>query len=74
MGPVARCCGLSCCSPSFSDRQSKGAWLAGLAAIVLLFALPFVYAMYKAIEWRWWVSGIRFGDVRFESDMQAAPN
>ena len=30
---------------------------------------PFVYAVYKAIEWRWWVSGIRFGDVRFESKL-----
>ena len=25
---------------------------------------------YKAIEWRWWVSGIRFGDVSFESDVR----
>jgi uncharacterized membrane protein YjgN (DUF898 family) len=33
------------------------------------FALPFVYAMYKAIEWRWWVSGIRFGEVTFESNL-----
>jgi uncharacterized membrane protein YjgN (DUF898 family) len=47
-------------------------WLAGLASIVLVFALPFVYALYKAIEWRWWVSGIRFGDVGFESDMDRA--
>ena len=30
---------------------------------------PFGYAIYKAIEWRWWVSGIRFGDVRFESKL-----
>ena len=28
--------------------------------------LPFGYAIYKANEWRWWVSGIRFGEVRFE--------
>ena len=28
--------------------------------------------MYKAIEWRWWVSGIRFGDVEFQSDMGRA--
>jgi hypothetical protein len=25
--------------------------------------------MFKAVEWRWWISGIRFGDVRFESDL-----
>jgi uncharacterized membrane protein YjgN (DUF898 family) len=41
-----------------------------VAAAVAVFALPFIYAMYKAIEWRWWVSGVRFGDVRFESGMR----
>lgn len=30
---------------------------------------PFIYACYRAIEWRWWVSGIRFGEVRFTSDL-----
>jgi len=33
-------------------------------------AWPFIYAAFKAVEWRWWVSGIRFGDVHFESDMR----
>jgi uncharacterized membrane protein YjgN (DUF898 family) len=46
----------------------------GVVALVIaaveVFALPFIYAMYRAIEWRWWVSGVRFGDVRFESDMR----
>ena len=57
--------------PVVLGYQSKP-WLAGLASIVFVFALPFVYAMYKAIEWRWWVSGIRFGDVAFASDMGRA--
>lgn len=38
--------------------------------LIDMFLLPFVYAMYKAIEWRWWVSGIRFGDVYFESSLK----
>uniref|UniRef100_Q07IK6 DUF898 domain-containing protein n=1 Tax=Rhodopseudomonas palustris (strain BisA53) TaxID=316055 RepID=Q07IK6_RHOP5 len=38
-----------------------------LLGIVALIALPFLYAAYKAIEWRWWVSGLRIGEVRFES-------
>lgn len=33
-------------------------------------AFPFIYAMFKAIEWRWWVSGIRFGGMHFESTMK----
>jgi uncharacterized membrane protein YjgN (DUF898 family) len=32
--------------------------------------LPFGYAIYKACEWRWWVSGIRFGDLRFASNLR----
>ena len=37
--------------------------------VVALIALPFLYAAYKAIEWRWWVSGLRIGEVRFESTL-----
>ena len=40
-----------------------------VATVVLLIGMPFVYGAFKAIEWRWWVSGIRFGEVSFESDM-----
>jgi uncharacterized membrane protein YjgN (DUF898 family) len=28
--------------------------------------------MYKAIEWRWWVSGLRIGEVRFDNDLDIA--
>jgi hypothetical protein len=28
-------------------------------------ACPFIYAAMRAIEWRWWVSGIRIGEVGF---------
>jgi uncharacterized membrane protein YjgN (DUF898 family) len=41
-----------------------------VAGLAFAIALPFIYAMYKAIEWRWWVSGIRFGQVQFQSEMQ----
>jgi uncharacterized membrane protein YjgN (DUF898 family) len=44
-----------------------------LSAVVFFadfLALPFIYAMYKAIEWRWWVAGIQFGEVRFESSLR----
>lgn len=44
-------------------------WLLALPAAALVIPLPFLYAGYKAIEWRWWVSGLRFGEVRFECGM-----
>jgi uncharacterized membrane protein YjgN (DUF898 family) len=43
----------------------------GLLWLIWLIALPFIYGSFKAIEWRWWISGIRFGDVSFESDLSS---
>lgn len=45
-------------------------WFLALSAVILTIAAPFVYAAFKAIEWRWWVSGLRFGEVRFESELE----
>jgi uncharacterized membrane protein YjgN (DUF898 family) len=44
-------------------------WLLTPVAIVVFPLLPVLYANYKAVEWRWWLSGIRFGAVRLESTM-----
>jgi uncharacterized membrane protein YjgN (DUF898 family) len=46
-------------------------YVVGLLWPIWLFALPFIYGGFKAIEWRWWVSGIRFGEVSFKSDLSA---
>jgi uncharacterized membrane protein YjgN (DUF898 family) len=43
--------------------------LGSIFGLVVAVAAPFAYAAYKAIEWRWWASGIRFGDVQFESKL-----
>ncbi|THD59474.1 MAG: DUF898 family protein [Bradyrhizobium sp.] len=62
-------------------RQGWWLWLLGVLVVVmalaaakapgvsslLMVAAPFLYGTFKAIEWRWWLSGIRFGAVRFES-------
>ena len=50
----------------------RGWWLWPLAPIAfyVLPLAPFVYGAFKAVEWRWWLSGIRFGGVRLESTMR----
>ena len=50
-------------------KQAWYLWLIAPFAILLFPLLPFVYAQFKAIEWRWWLSGIRFGGVRLESSL-----
>ena len=52
---------------SVAGAPPGGSAIVGLLMLIWLFSLPFIYGTFKAIEWRWWVSGIRFGDVRFES-------
>jgi uncharacterized membrane protein YjgN (DUF898 family) len=44
-------------------------WLLAPIAYFVLPLAPFVYGAYKAVEWRWWLSGIRFGGVRLESTL-----
>src|ERR1700736_6482644 len=50
----------------------RGWWLWPLAPIAfyVLPLAPFVYGAFKAVEWRWWLSGIRFGGVRLDSTMR----
>ena len=43
----------------------------GLVALCFVVAAPFIYSGYKAITWQWWISGIRFGEVSFASDLSA---
>jgi uncharacterized membrane protein YjgN (DUF898 family) len=43
--------------------------IASLLVIPAYITAPFIYGAYKAIEWRWWVSGLRFGDVSFGSSL-----
>ena len=43
--------------------------ISSIVALLILLMIPFIYGLFKAVEWRWWLSGIRFGDVRFESSL-----
>jgi uncharacterized membrane protein YjgN (DUF898 family) len=53
----------------FASMVTGSQTLVGVTWIVALILWPFIYGAYKAIEWRWWVSGLRLGDVSFESDL-----
>ncbi len=62
-------------------KQAWWLWLLSWPAAIFVFPLPFIYAIFKAIEWRWWVNGMRMGQdsgqdsanqVRFESDLDFA--
>jgi len=56
----------------FGTRASViGNFVVGLITLIWVIALPFIYGAFKAIEWRWWISGIRFGEVSFQSDLSA---
>lgn len=46
-------------------------WLLAPFALVLFPAFPFLYAAFKVAEWRWWLSGIRFGNLHLESSLKA---
>jgi len=50
-------------------KRAWGLWIAMPFAILFWPFFPLVYAHFKAIEWRWWLSGIRFGDVRLDSTL-----
>ena len=52
-------------------KQTWWLWVALLMVSLAFPLLPFVYAYYKAVEWRWWISGIRFGEVRLESTLRS---
>jgi uncharacterized membrane protein YjgN (DUF898 family) len=56
-------------SPWEFFKRAWHLWLAAPFAMVLFPLFPFVYARFKAAEWRWWLEGVRFGDVRLESDL-----
>ena len=45
--------------------------IVALPIFLLLFSAPFAYPVFKAVVWRWWIRGIRFAEINFESDLRA---
>jgi uncharacterized membrane protein YjgN (DUF898 family) len=56
------------------DFFKKGWWLWLLTpiAVITYVGMPFVYALFKAIQFRWWLNGLRLGGVRLESRLDPA--
>jgi uncharacterized membrane protein YjgN (DUF898 family) len=50
-------------------KQVWWLWLLFWPSFFILIPLPFIYGALKAIEWRWWIGGIRLGGVSFESNL-----
>jgi uncharacterized membrane protein YjgN (DUF898 family) len=47
-------------------KRGWGLWLLSLPIVTL----PFTYLALQAVIWQWWLCGIRFGEVRFESNLR----
>jgi len=56
-------------SRALSPVSGNASQVMGLVVILMLLLAPYIYAVFKAVEWRWWMSGIRFGEVRLESTL-----
>ena len=55
--------------PALLPLARSASQIMGAVTLLMLVLAPFIYAAFKAVEWRWWMSGIRFGEVRFESTL-----
>jgi hypothetical protein len=54
--------------PVLYELTKQGAWF--LLMLPTLPALVFIYARFKALQWKWWLEGVRIGDVRAASTLQ----
>jgi uncharacterized membrane protein YjgN (DUF898 family) len=55
-----------------SEEEAVAAAVGGVVAVAMLLAsplIPFLYAAFKATEWRWWASGLRFGKLTVASNL-----
>ena len=50
-------------------KRGWGLWLAA-PFMLLIIPIPFIYGAFRAIEWKWWVEGLRFGEVSFRSTLR----
>lgn len=41
-----------------------------IGVMLLIVSTPFLYGLFKAVQWKWWIEGIRFGDVKAQSSLR----
>jgi uncharacterized membrane protein YjgN (DUF898 family) len=51
-------------------KQTWWLWILLWPSFVLWIPVPFIWAALKAIEWRWWLSGLRLGEVSVTSNLR----
>ncbi len=54
------------------QERSQPAMALAIAGGVMSLPVPFIWPWFRALEWRWWASGVRFGDIFLESDLRGA--
>jgi hypothetical protein len=55
--------------PVLTEITKEAVWL--LLMLPTLAATVFIYARFKALQWKWWLEGVRIGDVRASSTLEA---
>ena len=54
---------------TFSGASSPAGVALGAFGGLWIFAIPVVWPWFRALEWRWWAGGVRFGDLELTCDL-----
>lgn len=70
---IAAAVSLNAAHPYREPSKEETAAVVGIVALLgmmIVPMMPFVYAAFKATEWRWWASGLRFGKLAVTSNLR----
>lgn len=63
--------GAACIGGSAFAAIHGGGWLVLMLPVLAATAFIEIYARFKALQWKWWLEGVRIGDVRANSTLEA---